>query len=359
MKTILSQPNGKRNLILSCLLFIVIAFFVINVSSLFDAYVERVVTLGAIYAIAAMSMNLINGFTGLFTLGQPGFMAIGAYVFALLSIDPEIKGAQYYVTAISPVIADLQINPWLAMLIGGIVATCAAFLIGFPVLQLKGDYLAIASLGFAEIIRLIITNWQSVTNGPTGLKSIPKIMNAPRAFLILMVITILLLLLLNSPYGRAYKSLREDEVAANATGVNPFKFKMQAFMVSGFMAGISGAMLASVLGTIDPNQFKFTLVYTLLLMVILGGQGSISGSIVGAFIITSALEILRFMDEPINFGFWQYPGISGMRMVVFSIILMFILLFWKSGIFGDKEFSWNRILSGNAKRVTDQDKEEA
>ena len=350
MRTLWNTPRKRRDLILTTISLVVLTIFVLNITNWFDAYVERIIILSTIYAICALSMNLINGFTGLFTLGQPGFMAIGAYVYALLSIPPETKQALYYVTPIAPFLADLYVNPWLAILIGGLVATVAAFLIGFPVLQLKGDYLAVASLGFAEIIRLLITNMQSITNGPSGLKSIPNVLTVELAFVILAVITVLLLLLLQSSYGRAYKAIREDEVAAGAVGVNLFRYKMQAFMISGFMAGIGGALLASVLGTIDPNQFKFTLVYTLLLIVILGGQGSVSGSIVGAFIITGGLELLRVVDEPINFGFWTYPGISGMRMVVFSLILMFILLFWKSGIFGDREFSWERLFSGFRKK---------
>src|SRR5699024_10513729 len=153
------------------------AVFILNVSNWFDAYVERVLILSAIYAVCALSMNLVNGFTGLFTLGQPGFMAIGAYVFALLSMSPEAKETQFYVAPIVPFLGSIPLIPWLAMLVGGLGSAGAAFLIGFPVLQLKGDYLAIASLGFAEIIRLVITNCQSVTNGPTGLKSIPGIMS--------------------------------------------------------------------------------------------------------------------------------------------------------------------------------------
>lgn len=350
MQSILNKPHARRDLILTIGALAVLLFVVLNIPNWFDAYIERIFILSTIYAICALSMNLINGFTGLFTLGQPGFMAIGAYVYALLTISPQTKQALYYVEPIVPWLADIQLNPWIAVIAAGIVAAFFAFLIGFPVLQLKGDYLAIASLGFAEIIRLLITNCQSLTNGPSGLKSIPGILNVGLALLILAIVTVLLLLLINSPYGRAYKAIREDEVAAGAVGVHLFRYKIQAFMISGFMAGLGGALLASVLGTIDPNQFKFTLVYQLLLMVILGGQGSVSGSIAGAFIITIGLEVLRFLDEPINFGFFRYPGISGMRMVVFSVILMFILLFWKSGIFGDREFSWERLLGSFRKK---------
>jgi branched-chain amino acid transport system permease protein len=268
--------NKKRNLILSIISVFCLIIIILNIRSWFNAYIERVVILSVIYAICAMSMNLVNGFTGLFTLGQPGFMAIGAYVYALLSLTPQAKAAQFYIKPIVPFLGNVQLNPWIAMIVGGFAAAVAAFLIGFPVLRLKGDYLAIASLGFAEIIRLLITNGQSITNGPSGLKTIPSILTIELSFLILAVFAVLLLSLVRSSYGRAYKAIREDEIAASSVGVYLFKFKMQAFIISGFMAGVGGAMLASVLGTIDPNQFRFTLVYMLLLMVILGGQGSLS-----------------------------------------------------------------------------------
>ena len=154
---------------------------------------------------------------------------------------------------------------------------------------------------------------------------------------------------MRSTYGRAFLSIREDQTAAEAMGINLTKHKMISFVISAFLAGISGALLASITGAIDPTTFKYTFVYQFLLMMVLGGQGSISGSIVGAMLITAALEWLRFMDEPINFGFFQYPGYPGMRMVLFAIILIVIVLFWSRGIFGDKEFSWDRLIDGFGK----------
>ena len=134
-------------------------------------------------------------------------------------------------------------------------------------------------------------------------------------------------------------------------GIDLFRHKMYSFVLSAFIAGISGGLLASLIGAIDANQFKYTFVYQFLLMMVLGGQGSMSGSVIGAFIVTSALEWLRFMDEPINFGFFQYPGISGMRMVLFAILLVVIVLFWGKGIMGDKEFTWDRLFRREKKEA--------
>lgn len=360
----------KFNRILSIIALTMLAFFLLFSKNMFDsAYVQRVLSLCAIYAICALSMNIVNGFTGLFSLGQAGFMAIGAYVTALLVISPELKTSLFYLEPIVPWLANVQLPILVAVILGGVLAAIAAALIGFPVLRLRGDYLAIATLGFSEIIRVIITNIQSVTNGALGIKSIPapnasfvalakKAPESIRAplrffadnftillvFLVLAIVSAFLLRLMNTTYGRAIKSIREDEIAAQAMGVNLFKHKMYALILSGFIGGVGGGLIASQVGSIDPSFFRYTLSYDILLMVVLGGQGSISGSIAGAFIVVTGKEALRFIDQPINLGFIQYPGISGMRMVVFSLLLMLVILFWSRGIFGQKEFSWQGLI---------------
>ncbi len=335
--------NKKNRLILSIVAILILIVVLIIAEPIFGKYVSRIIKLSAIYAIAALSMNVVNGFTGLFSLGQPGFMAIGAYVTAILTLTPEDKKAVYYMSPMPTFLEQLHLPFIVALILGGLLAAGCAYVIGFPVLRLKGDYLAIATLGFSEIIRVVLQNMQTITNGPLGINKIPSHVSMFVAFGILAAITVFILVMMKTSYGRALKAIREDEVAAEAMGVNLFKHKMLAFILSGFIAGIAGGLLASLVGAIDPTQFKFTFAYTLLLMVVLGGQGSVSGSIIGAFIITGAQEVLRFVDEPINLGFISYPGIEGMRMVVFSIMLMCIILFWSRGIFGNKEFSWNGL----------------
>lgn len=319
--------------------------------SMFGSYVARVLSLCAIYAICALSMNLVNGFTGLFSLGQAGFMAVGAYTTTLFMVSSKVKDFNFYLEPIYPWLRVIQLPFLVSIILGGLMAAGFAFLIGFPVLRLRGDYLAIATLGFSEIIRVVITMQQRLTNGALGIKSIPpmpEITVGPFSFGalwwtfgILALVAAAMVSLMKTSYGRAIKSIREDEIAAQAMGINLFKHKMYAFVMSGFAAGISGGLIACLVSTIDPNQFRFILAYNILLMVVLGGQGSISGSIVGAFIVTIGQELLRFIDAPITLGPIHYPGISGMRMVVFSALLMAVILFWSRGIFGTKEFSWN------------------
>ena len=339
-----TKINKKTNLVLTLIAIIVLIIFLFVAEPIFGKYVSRIVKLSAIYAIAALSMNMVNGFTGLFSLGQPGFMAIGAYATAILTLTPADKQSVFYMSPMPAFLESAHLPFIISLILGGLLAAVCAYIIGFPVLRLRGDYLAIATLGFSEIIRVVLQNMQSITNGPLGINKIPNHVSMWMAFGVLALITIFMLVMMKTSYGRALKAIREDEVAAEAMGVNLFKHKMLAFVLSGFIAGVAGGLLGSLVGAIDPTQFKFTFAYTLLLMVVLGGQGSISGSIVGAFIITCAQEVLRFVDEPINIGFIHYLGIEGMRMVVFSIMLMCIILFWSKGIFGNKEFSWDRIL---------------
>jgi branched-chain amino acid transport system permease protein len=242
-----------------------------------------------------------------------------------------------------PLVAPLRnvVMPFLPSLImAGLLAAFVAFLIGAPVLRLKGDYLAIATLGFGEIIRVIFTNLQNVTNGALGLKSIPLTTNIWWSFGLALVTIFVLLSLINSSYGRAFKAIREDEIAAESMGIYLFKHKMMSFIIGAFFAGMGGGLLSNLIGAIDPLMFRFTTTYNILLIIVLGGMGSITGTIISAFIITIAQEGLRFLDESIL----GLPALPGLRMVVFSLLLMLVVLFFRHGLMGTREFSWDKLI---------------
>lgn len=200
---------------------------------------------GFILAVVAVSMNLLNGFTGLFSLGQAGFMALGAYTYAIFTIPLESRASVYYISGMNPVIAGIELPMFVALIAGGLVAALFAAIIGFPVLRLKSDYLAIATLGFSEIIRALIASPQldTITNGSYGLKSIPAASLYVVIGLCILCIFVMTLLI-NSSYGRAFKAIREDETAAEAMGINLLKHKELAFVISSFFAGIGGGLLA-------------------------------------------------------------------------------------------------------------------
>lgn len=336
---------------------------------------------GAVYSLVAVSMNLLNGFTGLFSLGQAGFMLLGAYTYAILTVPMAAKEQVYYLyggSAVKFSLVDLfqgifgaagaggAVALILAVLVGilcaGLVAALFAAAIGTPVLRLKSDYLAIATLGFAEILRALF-QWQTlgpITNGANMLKSFPtfadfNIKNASGEvvlrlstfvpFLLAILSIAVIVLLIHSSYGRAFKAIRDDEVAAEAMGISLFKHKMLSFVISSFFAGVGGALFAMYVANAQAKVFTSTMTYEILLIVVIGGIGSVSGSIIGAFLYVACSEWwLRFLDAETYIGSFRVPLLrSGFRMVVFSVVIMIIVLFFSQGIMGDKELTFEGI----------------
>lgn len=334
----------KRNLILTMICLVILLVFIWYGNGHLDAYKLRILNLCAIYAILGLSMNLINGFTGLFSLGHAGFMAVGAYTSALLTMSVAQKQQNFFLKPIISPLDKIVLPFFIALFLGGILAAVIGYMIGAPALRLKGDYLAIATLGFGEIIRVIFTNTQSLTNGALGLKGIPARTNLYWSFGVAVVTIVIIVSLINSSYGRAFKAIREDEIAAEAMGINLFKHKILSFTVGAFFAGIGGGLLGNLLGTIDPNMFKFLLTFNILLIIVLGGMGSVTGTIISAFVVTISTEVLRFLDETMNFGFIKIKGIPGLRMVVFSVLLMLVIIFYRNGLMGTNEFSWDKLI---------------
>ncbi len=324
---------------------------------------------GATYALVAVSMNLLNGFTGIFSLGQAGFMLIGAYVYGIFTI-PVSERAQVYQYYDGGLI-QFTVPVVVALILAGLAAAFFAFLIGLPVLRLKSDYLAIATLGFAEIIRAIF-QWNTlgpVTNGSNMLRLFPtfndfNLKNADGTvavylstlipFLIAGVCIGLIVLLLHSGYGRALMAIRDDEIAAEAMGINLAHHKRLAFSLSSFFAGVGGAMLAMYQTTVQAKSFTSAMTYEILLIVVIGGVGSVTGSVMASFLFVSASEWwLRFLDEKQFIGDFEIPLLgNGFRLVVFSIIIMIVVLFFRRGIMGTQELPdlfRKRVKEGNLK----------
>lgn len=342
------KKKTKRDLILSVLLAAavcaILGYFQADTSK--HSYAISIIERSAVYAVVAVAMNLLNGFTGLFSLGQAGFMAIGAYATAVLTIPVEARPNVYYMNGIAGWLENLSMPMVPAMIVGGLFAAGAAALIGIPVLRLKSDYLAIATLGFAEIIRALLAApmMDRITNGSYGLNNIPGFKNVFQPMAIAAVCIALMVLLINSSYGRAFKAIREDDVAAEAMGINLFRHKELAFVISSFFTGVAGGMLAVFMRSIDTKTFQVTLTYNILLIVVLGGIGSVTGSIIGSFLINGGQEWLRFLDQPLTIGGVEIPLFrAGFRMVIYSILLMVVVLFWRRGIMGTNEFTWDGL----------------
>lgn len=349
MENELSNKRKRKDLIISfaLLALLFVALVVLEAILPRTSILFTVLKKGAIYSLVAVSMNLLNGFTGLFSLGQAGFMLLGAYTYGIFTIPVEARAQVYQY--FNGGIIHFTLPVFVALILAGLVAALFAFLIGLPVLKLKSDYLAIATLGFAEIIRAIF-QWDkigAVTNGSNLLRKYPVFQSCIFYFAVSGICIALIVLLINSTYGRAFKAVRDDEVAAEAMGINLARTKQLSFVISSFFAGISGALLAMFQTTIQASQFKSAMTYEILLIVVIGGMGSVTGSCIASFLFIACSEWwLRFLDRTIQIGTFTVPLLRpGFRKVVFSVAIMAVVLFYQKGIMGESEFSIKGIIN--------------
>lgn len=337
-----------RNLVLTLIALGLVGYFVWwgdNPDNL-NRFIWRILNLGAMYAIAAVGYTVINGIAGQFSLGPHGFMLLGGYMVALLMLPLEQKAVVWLFKGKELIwpFSSFTLPSWgfiLALLAAGVLAALAAVIVGIPALRaLRGDYLAIATFGFGEIVFVLVCNLIPLTNGPMGIKGIPDYTNLAWSFGALAVLTYAALRIKNSSYGRALRAIREDEIAAESMGINVFRLKMLAFIFSAFCAGVAGGLWGPLIGTLTPDVFRFFMTFYLLIIIVLGGLGSITGAVVTGFIFAALFEMLRFLDTAI---------VPGMRMVFFAILLIALMLFFRRGLFGESEFSWDGLFRGAAK----------
>ena len=326
-----------RDRLINLAIIITAIWFTWFAQNYFDEYTVRIINNVAIFIILAVSYNLINGVTGQFSLEPNGFVAIGAYVTAILLVDAEAMEYQYYIEDASPWVLALQTNFFWALILSGTISALLALSLSFPVFRVRGDYLAIVTLGFGFIIRILAINSPSITNGSLGINDIPEFSNLYWTGGIAICTVLAILNIIYSKFGRAMKAVRDDEDAATAMGINTFKIKTLAFSTSAFFEGVGGGLLAALLTSISPDLFTFFLTFQLLIIIVLGGLGSTTGAILGTIFVMAGLEWMRFLDEPMDFMGIQTDAMPGMRMVVFSLILIIVMLFAREGLKGKKE----------------------
>ena len=294
----------------------------------------------AIFVTLAVSYNLVVGVAGQLHLGPNAFITLGAYTAALLTLTPAEKQIIFLVKPLVWPLSQVTLPFFWALLAGGLVAVGFGVLTGFPVFRVRGDYLAIVTLGFGEVVRVLANNLQGLTNGSLGLKGLQPYATLWWAWGVAVVTVVVVQTLKNSGYGRALAAIREDETAARAMGVNTFRHLLLAYVLSAFFFGVGGGLLAHLITTISPNLFTFFLTFNLLIIVVVGGLGSTTGVVLSACLFTVAGEWLRFVEEPqVLFGL-PIPGIPGMRQVIFSLALLLVIIFLRQGLWGRREFSW-------------------
>jgi branched-chain amino acid transport system permease protein len=295
-----------KKLILAALTFLVIQLLISG--NIINFYLQATLATICINIILAVSLNLITGFTGQFSLGHAGFMSIGAYACAItLQKNPTITGFI------------------IGLCLGAVIAALVGLLVGLPTLRLRGDYLAIATLGMSEIIRIVFQNMDSITNGAAGISEIPRFTSWPWLFAFTAGTLLIITNFLKSSHGRACISIREDEIAAEAMGINTTKYKVTAFTIGAFCAGIAGALYASYFYFVRPSTFGFLKSIDVLVIVVLGGMGSISGSVLAAVLLAVISTFLQSFPE--------------LQMVIYALMLVAIMIFRPQGLMGSKEIS--------------------
>ena len=308
---------NKKNFIIN-ILGVSILFIVINIliqSGIINSYINGILILVCINVVLAISLNITAGCLGQMALGHAGFMSIGAYTAALFTKSNTIPGVGGYIVA---------------LILGGLVAMIIGVVRGIPALRLRGDYLAILTLAFCEIIRVLIEFFK-FTGGAKGLTGIKLNKNFSIIYIIMLLCVFMMYTFMKSRHGRAILSIREDEIASESSGINLTFYKTLAFAYSAFFAGVAGGMYAHYIGILGAKNFDFNKSIDILVIVVLGGLGSFTGSAIGAIVLTILPEMLR--------GFNDY------RMFIYALMLILMMMFRPSGLLGTKEFSLTNLVS--------------
>ncbi|HNX92815.1 MAG TPA: branched-chain amino acid ABC transporter permease [Syntrophomonas sp.] len=316
-----------------------IVLFILN--QVMADYYLRIINLIGINIILVASLNLTNGFTGIFSMGHAGFMAVGAYTSALLTIPITQKAA--LLPDLPLWLANLHVPFVAGLLAAGLMSMLFALLIGYPVLRLRGHYLAVATLGFLVIVRVVLTNIESITRGARGISGLPGVTNSWWIYGTLVIVMYCLWRFIHSSYGRGIMSIRDDDIAAQALGINITTHKMMAFCIGAFFAGVGGALWGDQMSVISPNFFSFNQTFTLVEMSVIGGMGSMTGAVVGAAVMTIIPELLRNLEVGITIMGMTLPPLYGLSQLILAALVVIVIIFRPQGIMGRWEFSWQHF----------------
>jgi branched-chain amino acid transport system permease protein len=334
----------KKSGLLNIGIVIALVALVLAVSNLFlvDYYV-RIINLIGINIILVASLNLTNGFTGIFSTGHAGFMAVGAYVSALLTMSSVQKNAM--LPDLPKWIASLQFPFFAALIVAGLLTSLCALVIGFPVLKLKGHYLTVATLGFLVIIRVLLTNIETFTRGARGISGLPDYTNSWWVYGIAVLTLYILWRVIHSSYGRSMIAIREDHTAAQALGIRLRFNRLLAFCMGAFFAGIGGALWGHLMMVISPNFFSYNQTFLLVEISIIGGMYSLTGAVIGSVVMTIIPEVLRSFEGGINLFGFVTPPLSGLSQILTAVLFIILIIFRPQGIMGYKELHPSRFLS--------------
>jgi branched-chain amino acid transport system permease protein len=337
------RSGARQHVLLGLVVLVLGALAAWLADATLNGYRQQLFILCAIYSVVAVALALTSGFTGVFSLGQIGFLAIGAYVSALLSMPPMVKQPML-LPGLPEWLANFDSTGWhpqaallFACIISGLVAALVGALVGAPLMRLSGNYVAVATMGFLIIVHSIAVNWDEVTRGARGLSQIPTTTTPWVAYIWAAVAVYVALRLRNSPYGRSMIASRENLIASRSIGVSVLRSRLLAFVVSAFLTGVAGSLLAHQIGTVAPSGFYFATTFTVIIMVVLGGMGSISGAVVGAIIMTIMPELMRPLEDGGQIGPLEFGALYGISNIILAIGFILVMIFRPQGLFGERE----------------------
>lgn len=303
-------------------------------------YYVRVLIVICINAVLVVSMGIGNGFTGVFSLGHVGFVAVGAYVSGILSLPATAKSA--YLPDLPGWLAGWDLSFLPATVVAGLVCVLLALLVGAPLMRLSGHFVSVATLGFLIIVNVVLINADNFTRGARTFTGVPLQTTLPWALGWLAVTLLVVARIVYSPKGRAYRAVREDTIAAQAIGIEVLPTRLSAFVVGAFFAGVGGSLYGHYLGSFSPASFYFAYTFTLISMLVIGGMQSLTGAVFGVLLVSLLSELLRNLERGFSLGWVAVPPLYGSSQIVLGIIFILIMIFRPSGVIGDHELTLGR-----------------
>ena len=305
-------------------------------------YLRRILVIIGINVILVVGLNLSNGFTGVFSLGHVGFMAIGAYAAALLTLPVNLKAVN--LPALPAWLGQLALPFLPATLIAGLLAMLVAFLVGLSLMRLKGAYISVATLGFLVIVQVVLINWDQVTRGARTFAGVPPYANLWNVWIWAVAAVYLVWRIGASGFGREMRAARDDEVAAQSLGISVLRSRLLAFCLSAFLTGVAGSLWAHFITSFSPKSFYFSQAFNIITMLVIGGLSSVSGSVVGVVLITVLSELLRNAERGFDLGIFRLPPIYGASQILMAVMFVLVMVFRPSGLLGGREIDVRAVL---------------
>jgi branched-chain amino acid transport system permease protein len=328
-----------------------LALVVWAIPQLINDYFVRVLIVMCINAILVASLSVANGFTGVFSLGHVGFVAIGAYASGILSMPLKAKAS--YLPNLPDWLAALHLSFLPATVVAGLLCVAVAFVVGAPLMRLSGHFVSVATLGFLIIVNIVIINASDFTRGARTFTGVPLQTNLAWAAGWLVLTLIVLARVVYSPAGRRYRAVREDTIAAQAIGLSVLRTRLSAYMLGAFFAGIGGSLYGHYLGSFSPHSFYMAYTFALISMLVIGGMQSLTGAVLGVVVVTLCSEVLRNLERGLDFGAFSVPPLYGASQIVLGILFILVMIFRPTGIMGDREIGFGLF----RQRVEQREKE--